>query len=1089
MKKIYSLLALGMLVAVFLACPLSVHSQTEDNSVLTVTYNNNSGISYASYTGTLADGSVLGFLGFNSDGSDVFFCGAISSATSLSVPEKISYNGTEYTVNYCGYFYQSTLDFDEAASVTSLTLPSTITSISGYIPSTITDLHLQSETPPSVGPYLGVFSNATVWVPQTALSAYQSLTVNSNNGWFGVNVVYEGWQLQSYTVTVNTAGTFGNVLLATVDQWTDVDELTVIGHLNEDDLKLLTRLKQMRKLDLSQTDISVMTGCSGLTLLQEVLLPSTVTEIDDVAFSGCKKLTEINAPNATSIGGSAFSDCSSLSTVSLPAATSIGGSAFFGCSSLSTVSLPAATSIGGSAFYHCSSLSTASLPAATSIGGSAFFVCFSLSTVSLPAATSIGGSAFFGCSSLSTVSLPAATSIGRNAFSDCSSLSTVSLPAAISIGGSAFSDCSSLSTVSLPAAISIGENAFYPCSSLSTVSLPAAISIGEKAFFHCSSLSTVSLPAATSIGGSAFSGCSSLSTVSMPATTSIGDNAFRNCSSLSMVSLPAVTSIGRLAFYRCSGLSTVSLPACLQELGTRAFLGCSNLKDVYCRAVVPLSTSAFSREGNSATLHVPAFSLTAYMLSDSWNVFYQIVPLDETITELHVNSAFTITSFDGLADKVDVTLAPGGQLTVSANSTFNLGSFVQQQGGTMLTNSEIKADNVSLSMKVSTNCWNFISLPFDVNVADITYTDSTLWVIRKYSGADRAALTGNTWQNMSNDTVLKAGEGYVLHCANEGTNTVEFVFKAVDNAQKNNIFTCQDVVKPLATYASEHAHNSSWNLVGNPYPAYFNTHCIEHNGVITVYNGNYYYSGGNYTAYSLIDDDYVLAPNQAFFVQCPADANSMTFKAEGRMHDYSISQNEYTRAPRKLATLNSNRQVYNFTLTDGSFTDRARLVINPEAKMDYEISCDASKFMSDNTIVPQLYVFDNGIRYAIDERPLGNGNIILGAHFGQAGQFTIALNTKAVTPAAMMLTDHETGNKVNLCEEAYTFTAQAGTAENRFTLSVGGVATGIGEASHLMQNEESNNLMFDLQGRKVNDGQQKGIYIIKQNGQSRKVLK
>ena len=1012
MKKIYFLLALGVLGATLSAVPAkssaavnSVAAVAESSDVLEVTYNNNSSINYAQYTGTLADGTVLGFY---RSGSSVYFCGAITSATALVVPEKILYNGTEYEVGCFGTYYSGeNIDFEEAPNVTSLTLPSVLTYIYNNVPSSVSELHLLGTTPPSIYSS-GYISSTTVYVPKSAYTTYQNYCNNGTNGWStSIDLKPEGWEPQSYTVTVNTPGTFGNILLQTVEQWTDVDELTVIGHLNEDDLKLLSRLKQMTKLDLSQTDITVMTGCSGLSKLQKVLLPSTVIEIGSSAFSGCSRLKEINAPNATSIGSYAFSGCSSLATVSLPAATEIGSYAFLSCSSLTTVSLPAATEIGYSAF----------------------------------------------------------------------------------------SSCSSLTTVSLPAATEIGVEAFYYCSNLTTVSLPAATEIGVEAFYYCSRLTTVSLPAATEIGSEAFYQCSSLTTVSLPAATEIGSHAFSSCSSLTTVSLPAATEIGSEAFYQCSSLTTVSLPACLTSLGDWAFMDCSKLTDVYCRAVVPLVTSAFSDSGSSATLHVPAFSVTSYMLSGSWYSFYKIVALDETLTDLTINQAFTITSYEGLADKIDLTLTQAGHLTVSATSTLNLGTFTQSQTAsanngcsTLITSNEMKADNIDLHLQLRPNCWNFISLPFDVNVSDIEYPEGTLWVIRKYSGADRAALTGNTWQNMTNGTVLQAGEGYILHCAKEQANMVEFVFHAVDNAKKNNIFAYQDVVKPLATYASEHAHNRSWNLVGNPYPAYFDSHSIEHNGVITVYgNSSSWSSSYGYTAYSLLDDNYVLRPNEAFFVQCPADATSMTFKAEGRMHNYNTNGgSSATRAPRRNAAVNSNRHVYNFTLTNGDFTDRTRLVINPDAKMDYEISCDASKFMSDNLTVSQLYVYDNGIRYAIDERPLGDGIINLGARFGQTGDYIIALKNAPTDGEAILLTDHETGNKVNLAESDYAFTAQAGTDESRFTLQIGNEATGIQTIDNSQPTIDSP--VYDLQGRKTTS-QQKGIYIIKANGKSRKVLK
>ena len=984
MKKIYFLLALGALGATLSAVPAkssaavnSVAAVAESSDVLEVTYNNNSSINYAQYTGTLADGTVLGFY---RSGSSVYFCGAITSATALVVPEKILYNGTEYEVGCFGTYYSGeNIDFEEAPNVTSLTLPSVLTYIYNNVPSSVSELHLLGTTPPSIYSS-GYISSTTVYVPKSAYTTYQNYCNNGTNGWStSIDLKPEGWEPQSYTVTVNTPGTFGNILLQTVEQWTDVNELTVIGHLNEDDLKLLTRLKLMTKLDLTQTDITVITGCSGLSNLKEVLLPSTVIEIGSSAFSGCSSLKEISAPNATIIGSHAFYNCSSLTTVSLPAATEIG------------------------------------------------------------------------------------------------------------------------------------EEAFRNCRSLTTVSLPAATEIGEEAFQGCSSLTTVSLPAATEIGYSAFSSCSSLTTVSLPAATEIGSSAFYYCSKLTTVDLPAATSIGNSAFQYCSSLTTMSLPASLQSLGDGAFSGCSNLKDVYCRVVAPLSTTAFSNVGSSATLHVPAFSLTSYMLHDSWYSFYQIVALDETLESLTINSDFTISDYTGLADKIDLTINSVnqskdswnsyficGHLTVSAGSPLKLGTFNYENYmwvngyrnswrypycNSLITYNEITADEVVMNFCVQTNEWNFISFPFDVNVSDIEVPEGTLWVIRKYSGADRAALTGNTWQNMTNGMTLKAGEGYILHCANEILNTTGFQIKvkAVNNSNKNNIFTYQDVVKPLTTYTSEYAHNRSWNLVGNPYPSYYNTNAIEHNGVITVWNGY------GYSAYSLLDDEYQLHPNEAFFVQCPTDATSMTFKAEGRTHVYKENDdNYYTRSRALRSPAYSNRKVYNLTLSNSDFSDRARIVINPDAKMDYEISCDASKFMSDDASIPQLYVLNNSIRYAIDERPLGNGIITLGARFGQTGEYTIALKNNPSEDMTVLLIDNVTGQEVNIAEDAYTFTAQAGTCESRFTLQIGNETTGIAE---LTTTNSQSSTQYDLQGRRTNAQSQKGIYIIKQNGKNRKVMK
>ena len=222
------------------------------------------------------------------------------------------------------------------------------------------------------------------------------------------------------TVTVNAPGTFAQALLSQIGAWSDVEELTVIGKLNDTDLGYLSRLKNVTKIDLSQTDIKSIKGCNGLTFLKHILLPTTVVEVQSSAFEGCSSLTGIDIPNTKTIGGGAFRNCVALTSVSLPAATSIGDYAFENCKALTSVSLPAATSIGGGAFRNCDALTSVSLPAATSIGDYAFYSCDALTSVSLPAATSIGDYAFYSCYALKSITLPTTLQfIGDNAFQSC----------------------------------------------------------------------------------------------------------------------------------------------------------------------------------------------------------------------------------------------------------------------------------------------------------------------------------------------------------------------------------------------------------------------------------------------------------------------------------------------------------------------------------------------------------------------------------------------------------------------------------------------------------------------------------------------
>lgn len=71
----------------------------------------------------------------------------------------------------------------------------------------------------------------------------------------------------------------------------------------------------------------------------DIVLPRSVTSIEEIAFSGCSSLASINIPDSvTSIGDGAFVECTSLESITIPnSVTSIGKNAFYGCSSLASI--------------------------------------------------------------------------------------------------------------------------------------------------------------------------------------------------------------------------------------------------------------------------------------------------------------------------------------------------------------------------------------------------------------------------------------------------------------------------------------------------------------------------------------------------------------------------------------------------------------------------------------------------------------------------------------------------------------------------------------------------------------------------------
>ena len=101
---------------------------------------------------------------------------------------------------------------------------------------------------------------------------------------------------------------------------------------------------------------------------------------------------------------------------------------------------------------------------------------------------------------------------------------------------------------------------------------------------------------------------------------------------------------------------------------------------------------------------------------------------------------------------------------------------------------------------------------------------------------------------------------------------------------------------------------------------------IGFNAPITTYSHDYY---GNitYTAYSLTDDDYILRPNEAFFVQAPDGVSDITFGLSGKQ---TVSTVVTQAKPMRRVQGTSERNIVDLTVSNGEGSDRTRVVMNED---------------------------------------------------------------------------------------------------------------------------------------------------------------
>lgn len=108
------------------------------------------------------------------------------------------------------------------------------------------------------------------------------------------------------------------------------------------------------------------------------IVPETVKEIADSAFSDCLNLTDVVIPQATThMGQYAFFGCKGLKSVQLGGVLSIAKQAFHGCSALTEITLPdGLLNLRFLSFYYCTSLSAVVIPESLRyIEGMAFDNC------------------------------------------------------------------------------------------------------------------------------------------------------------------------------------------------------------------------------------------------------------------------------------------------------------------------------------------------------------------------------------------------------------------------------------------------------------------------------------------------------------------------------------------------------------------------------------------------------------------------------------------------------------------------------------------------------------------------------------------
>lgn len=842
------------------------------------------------------------------------------------------------------------------------------------------------------------------------------------------------------------------------------------------------------KISAAYTLCDSITLSAAGTLGTEVLsLVSTLPEMKYLCLSGPVNSDDYNT--LKNMTGLVVLDIKDVVTEAIPASQ-------FETMGIRFITLPTTLkSIGTRAFYNSQLYAKLTLPAGLEeIGNEAFRNSFITETALPLSIKTLGEQAFRNCDSLYNFTFAGELSTTPYFFLyGCDYLKRVA-------------GCANLKT--------IGQSTFDYCIRLEEIEDLQPVVVYPYAFSNCHRLKSLDLSQVTTLDNGACNNCDSLKNVNLVSLTSLGNDAFQYCDSLTSIVLPnQLTSSPSSVFYACPGLKEVTIGASMSTLGGNLFNECRNITKIYCNAPAPPAVSSnlpfYSTIPTTATLYVPDYAMVSYKLDDYWSKFTNVDINPNIVEKITITTTLELSSNARIPNSPDLTLNLNSHFTVNGNNAQALGTVwtnvanpnVYISGyyypSTLISRcNAMTANEVHTGVYMKGLTWYYLCFPFNVNRSEITTRDGAAFSIRCYDGAERATSgTGNSWKELASDTVLTAGQGYIVQLSAN-----DWIRVKATAETRNQLFTSTAVTTPLSTNSSASAADAGWNFVGNPYPAYYDIYYMDYTAPLTVWSEN----NKTYSAYSIADDDFALLPNQAFFVQCPASISSIVFQPEGRQISSTI---EHGAAIKAFARENNtSRQVINLVLTNGQYEDRTRVVVNEQRNDYFEAECDASKMMSPDVAAPQLYTLADGIRYAINEGAQSSGTIDLGCFIPSDGTYTLSLSRADIQ---VSLYDAVTGETVDL-QGSYEFTAQAGENNSRFKLIIdnnqtaienltlhtevlstkGGVsfATASGTQANIYTPEGKLIKSITVEGNKTFVPLKKGIYLIRVAGRTLKTV-
>ena len=902
------------------------------------------------------------------------------------------------------------------------TIPNSVKSIGTKAFDGVETIYMKGTTPPTLASNDIVNRAAIIVVPDAALSAYKSSWSS-----FTKQIISEsGLQKREVTITANPSLSALHDALGE-STLLNTFSLKVNGTINSYDIMLIrNKMLNLRYLDLSGAEVvaneyEYYTGyCTHDNMLENyafselnlrvVHLPKNLIEIHD-CFTSCLYLDTVYCqPGLQTIGKLTFDNCSSLRHVDIKEGlVTIGENAFSETRKLQAINLPnSLETIGLGAFYNTGLLSLTIPANVSSIGQGAFASRITSAYSTYTSSDSI--QSHFGW-----------WYAGKYESASCGGgrLQVVKI-----------AENSLLKTIQ-PYTF-VGQDALQSIDWESS----NIQRIERAALAFCKSLKVPQFPKnLKTIDRYAFDACSSMDTLVLP---------------------PRLETIGGHAFKLCSSLDVIKISSSVRKVNNYAFAGCSDVSRVYTYTVEPTNILQQTYScWHVASLYVPSTSYYNYYYNTQWSQFINLVEFDEDYDYFYLNGDYYLGGEYGeITGEPDIDLNPNSGLIIIGDETIVVGDVTynsdENASPSIITEDNLSIDTLRIVYPQSKGKWHFLTFPFNINRENVQCNSE--FVIRYYDGQLRAQNGSGGWQNVPVGKEMYNGQGYIFQSANN--DTLQLIFS-------NPKLPSEDVSLPLYIYEATNPWDANWNMVGNPFLAYYDLDSIKgFTYPIITWNGI------GYDTYRPGDDVYHFKPLEGFFIQ-NSNLSQVTIPISGRetrtQANTKLANSATSRKNMVVKTSDTSRQLINLALSDSAYTDHTRIVFNADASIEYEMGVDANKFISTSAPVQLYSLGKNKEQYSINERPLTtSGEIIqLGYYAAYAGTFTLSASRMDTT---ITIFDNVTNQYVDLSKGDYMFSTEAGYHDARFAMSAAKLPSDVIDVKDINPNELQSVMVYSMMG-------------------------